>query len=264
VCEAARVHIQSPTPAPGLTLPGERTLPGIAHENYWFRRHEVTYRAIVPYCREADVLDAGSGEGYGGELIRAGAKSQVVALDLDEHMVGQVRSRYPALLPVRGSLSALPFADGAFDAVVCMNVFERIWDQKSFVRECVRMLRPVGTLMLSTINRLTAPRPDTGAGADDGQPGNLFHIREFAPDELVDLLDSWFNVTRVLGVCHGPRILDWEAEHGSVVAAQLAGPPESWTTELHELVASLTADDFEVSPADTDGALDILVVGMRR
>jgi 2-polyprenyl-3-methyl-5-hydroxy-6-metoxy-1,4-benzoquinol methylase len=263
----------SPTIGPGLSLTGERTLPGIPHENYWFRRHAVAYRAVLPYVRYADVLDAGSGEGYGGELLRSEADARVVALDLDERTVGHVRSAYPGLHPVRGSLSRLPFADGAFDAVVGMHVIEHVWDQKPFVRECSRMLRPVGTLLLSTINQLTAPREvktagQGGAGQEVGAPGsapgNPHHTRELTPDELVDLLDSWFNVTRVLGVRHGYRIRDWEAEHGPVVDGQLAGPPQTWSEELRELVASVTDDDFVVGPADVDEALDLLVVAVRR
>src|SRR5258705_7979373 len=30
-----------------LPLTGERTVPGLAEENYWFRRHEVVYRRLV-------------------------------------------------------------------------------------------------------------------------------------------------------------------------------------------------------------------------
>jgi SAM-dependent methyltransferase len=263
VCKAARVqNSTSPTTRPGLPLTGERTLPGIPHENYWFRRHEVAYRAVLPYVRYADVLDAGSGEGYGGELLRSEADARVAALDLDEHTVRHVRATYPGLAPVRGSLSKLPFADGAFDAVVGMHVIEHVWDQKPFVRECSRMLRPVGTLLVSTINQLTAP--GGGPDAPGDRPGNPFHTRQLTPDELVDLLDSWFNVTRVLGVSHGYRIRDWEAEHGPLIGSQLAGPPQTWPAELTELVASVTSDDFVVGPAGVESALDVLVVAVRR
>ncbi|MPY85990.1 MAG: SAM-dependent methyltransferase, partial [Actinophytocola sp.] len=32
-----------------LAETGERTVPGVRHENYWFRRHEAAYRALTPY-----------------------------------------------------------------------------------------------------------------------------------------------------------------------------------------------------------------------
>ena len=47
-----------------LPLTGERTVPGLAVENYWFRRHEVAYLHCVDICAGRDVLEAGCGEGY--------------------------------------------------------------------------------------------------------------------------------------------------------------------------------------------------------
>ena len=52
-----------------MALTGERTVPGLAEENYWFRRHEVVYRHLADRCTGRDVLEAGSGEGYGADLI---------------------------------------------------------------------------------------------------------------------------------------------------------------------------------------------------
>jgi hypothetical protein len=47
-----------------LPLTGERTVPGVAKENYWFRRHEVAYLELLGYCADAVVLEAGCGEGW--------------------------------------------------------------------------------------------------------------------------------------------------------------------------------------------------------
>jgi 2-polyprenyl-3-methyl-5-hydroxy-6-metoxy-1,4-benzoquinol methylase len=275
VCEAARVHNHSSATQPGLTLTGDPMEPGTAHENYWFRRREVAYRAVLPYCRHADILDVDSGAGYGDELLRTEAGARVVTLDREPRTVGRIPAARPAAeeagqpppqptaqparLSVRASLTALPFNDGTFDAVIGMHVVENVWDQRAFVRESVRMLRPLGTLLLSTVNRLTAP----AGGAAPATSTTSKTSRNLAPDELVDLLDSWFLVTRVLGVSHGPRVTAWEAEHEPVVHAQ-QGPAEHWPRHLRELVGSLTTDDFVVSPSEVDGALDILVVAARR
>ena len=36
-----------------LALTGERTVPGLAEENYWFRRHEVVYQRLAGRCAVA-------------------------------------------------------------------------------------------------------------------------------------------------------------------------------------------------------------------
>ena len=45
-----------------MMLTGERTIPGLDIENYWFRRHEVVYQRLAERCVDADVLEAGCGE----------------------------------------------------------------------------------------------------------------------------------------------------------------------------------------------------------
>jgi protein-L-isoaspartate O-methyltransferase len=57
-----------------LPLTGERTIPGLDVENYWFRRHEVVYQWLAQRCAGRDVLEAGCGEGYGADLIAGVAR----------------------------------------------------------------------------------------------------------------------------------------------------------------------------------------------
>lgn len=239
----------------GLTLTGERTLPGIAAENYWFRRHEVAYAWVVPWCVGARVLDAGCGEGYGADAV-ARVASRVVAFDYDATVVAHVRGRYADLAAVRGDLQRMPFAGGAFEVVVNLQTIEHLHNQPGFVRECARVLRPAGTLVVTTPNRLTfSPGRDT--------PLNPFHTRELSPSELRDLLTPEFTVTRMLGVRHGRRIARWERRHGSLVDAQLATPPNAWPRALRSFVASLDATDFAVTADDLDTSLDLVAVAVK-
>src|SRR6478609_7570633 len=60
-----------------LPLTGERTIPGLTEENYWFRRHEIVYQRLAGRCTGRDVLEAGCGEGYGADLI-AGVARRVI------------------------------------------------------------------------------------------------------------------------------------------------------------------------------------------
>jgi SAM-dependent methyltransferase len=236
-----------------LALTGERTIPGLDVENYWFRRHEVVYQQLAPRCAGSEVLEAGCGEGYGADLI-AGVARRVMALDYDETTVAHVRALYPRVEVIHGNLAELPLADASVDVVVNFQVIEHLWDQPQFVRECARVLRPMGLLMVSTPNRITfSPGRDT--------PINPFHTRELNADELTELLvDAGFALDGVYGVFHGPRLAEMDARHGgSIIDAQIARAVADapWSAELLADVAAVTTADFEVVEAGTDRARDI-------
>jgi SAM-dependent methyltransferase len=251
-----------------LTLTGERTIPDLEIENYWFRRHQVVYQRLATHCVGRDVLEAGCGEGYGADLI-AGCARRVVAVDYDESAVTHVRSRYPRVDVMQANLAELPLPDASMDVVVNFQVIEHLWDQAQFVNECARVLRPSGLLMMSTPNRITfSPGRDT--------PINPFHTRELNADELTELLvEAGFSDVSVSGLFHGPRLREMDARHGgSIIDAQIAlavasdeGVP--WPPELAADVAAVTTDDFDLVAArdrDTrhiDDSLDLVAIAVR-
>jgi SAM-dependent methyltransferase len=244
-----------------LTLTGERTIPDLDVENYWFRRHEVVYRQLAPRCAGRDVLEAGCGEGYGADLI-AGFARHVLAADYDEAAVAHVRARYPAVEVLQANLAELPLPDASVDVVVNFQVIEHLWDQAQFVAECARVLRPSGLLMVSTPNRITfSPGRDT--------PVNPFHTRELNAAELTELLvDGGFGAVSLSGLFHGPRLREMDARHGgSIIDAQIARAVADapWSPGLAADVAAVTTDDFELrdSARDIDASLDLIAIAVR-
>ncbi|HTZ14806.1 MAG TPA: methyltransferase domain-containing protein [Mycobacterium sp.] len=243
-----------------LTLTGERTIPGLDVENYWFRRHEVVYQRLASRCAGLDVLEAGCGEGYGADLISRVAR-RVIALDYDETTVAHVRAHYPRVEVMHGNLAALPLADASVDVVVNFQVIEHLWDQTQFVRECARVLRPSGLLMVSTPNRITfSPGRDT--------PINPFHTRELNADELGRLLvEAGFTLDGVYGVFHGSRLAEMDARHGgSIIDAQIARAVADapWPPELLADVAAVTCADFDVvDDRNLDDSLDLVAIAVR-
>ncbi len=215
----------------GMALTGERTMPGIASENYWFRRHEAAYRHLLGEVRGPWLLEVGAGEGYGAALLagRVPGVRGVLALDYDAAAVSHLSRRYPRLGAVRGNLAALPVADAAIDTLVSLQVIEHVWDHPQFLAECVRVLRPGGLLVLSTPNRLTFSPGASGAD----RPLNPFHTHEFTAAELVRLVSgAGLAVQSVRGLFAGRRLAELDRRHGGLVAAQLAGRrstgPRSW------------------------------------
>src|SRR4051794_26209681 len=248
-------QVGNATDVTSLVLTGERTLPGIADENYWFRRHEAAYRAIVPFVTGAVVAEAGCGEGYGADLIARTARS-VIALDYDALTTAHVRDSYADVAVVRGDLQRLPISDGAVQAVVCMQVIEHLWDQPGFIDECARVLRPAGALLVSTPNRLTF--------SPSGQVLNPFHTRELSAVELTGLLAPLFVVTRMYGLRHGRRLRRFERRRGSLVGVQTSGLADAWPPRVRRMVHRVLAGDFIVTETDVDASLDLLAVARKR
>jgi SAM-dependent methyltransferase len=253
-----------------LTLTGERTIPDLDIENYWFRRHEVVYQRLAPRCAGREVLEAGCGEGYGADLI-AGVARRVVAVDYDQAAVAHVRSRYPRVEVMQANLADLPLPDASVDVVVNFQVIEHLWDQAQFVAECARVLRPSGLLMVSTPNRITfSPGRDT--------PINPFHTRELNAEELTQLLaGAGFSQVSISGLFHGPRLREMDARHGgSIIDAQIARAVADapWSPGLRADVAAVTTDDFDLIEAgeaseggraarDIDDSLDLIAIAVR-
>src|SRR5881396_1408828 len=94
MCSRLR-HVQQNQPpgVPPLELTGERTLPDVPDENYWFRRHLVVYRWIAARVAGLDVVDMACGEGYGSAEL-AGAAASVVGVDANPQAHEHARLRY--------------------------------------------------------------------------------------------------------------------------------------------------------------------------
>jgi SAM-dependent methyltransferase len=245
-----------------LPLTGERTLPDVASENYWFRRHEAAYRHLVAEIAGDVLVEIGSGEGYGAALFAERAAA-VLAIDYDAACITHAARRYPRVSGILGNLAALPVGSAQADTVAALQVIEHVWDHRQFVTECARILRPGGLLMLTTPNRLTF-----SPGLD--RPANPFHTHEFTALELSALVgDAGLAVVAVPGLQAGPRMVELDNEYAargrrSFVDAQLASTPESWSDSLWSDVASVTVADFVVSEVADDSCLDLVLLARRR
>ena len=259
--EGNPIATSDPVDPGSLPLTGERTVPGIPEENYWFRRHEAAYEFVLPLVAGKLVLEVGSGEGYGTAML-ATAAARVIGIDYDEFASAHAVARYPQATFLRANLAALPVAPASVDVVATLQVIEHVWNHREFVGECLRVLRPGGLLIVTTPNRLTF-----SPGLDE--PANLFHTKEFTADELTDLLTTGgFVIEQVLGLHAGPPLAALDAAHGgSFVEAQLATPPDEWPEQLARDVAEVVVTDFPVRPAgpahDVDASLDLVVLARR-
>ena len=133
------------------------------------RKFERVWQLVAAALPCGSFLDAGCGDGrHLAALARSGHRpGRVVGSDISQRILDTARAAAAPLEPelIQANLEALPFEDGAFDVVLCTQVIEHLLDPAAGVRELARVLRPGGTLVLTTDNRrayisktLNAPR----------------------------------------------------------------------------------------------------------
>lgn len=133
------------------------------------QREEVSRRIryVLDVCsfgdcdpRGAAILEAGSGFGVGLVLLACLGAQKACGVEIVPWMVEHARraaAQLPAPLaervePVVGTVVALPFADGQFDAVLSLEAISHYLDYRPFIAEAHRVLRPGGVLVVSDGN----------------------------------------------------------------------------------------------------------------
>ena len=251
--ESERTYLQENQPegVPPLELTGERTLPDVPEENYWYRRHVAVYEWIAGRCAGLRVADLACGEGYGSDLIAERA-AEVIGVDAnpEAHEHAQARYRRPNLSFHRELVEDF---DQPVDAVVFLQTIEHI-------REPHRLLARVAEIApvayISTPNRLTLAPP--GAGKSD----NPWHLREYDQAEYRALLEPHFERVQLLGLQHARKLrahelairLGWDRVHP---ALRLTRP------FYGRFIAAISASDFRLRAGDLDDALDFVAICRR-
>ena len=251
----ANAYVQQNQPAgvPPLELTGERTLPDVPAENYWFQRHLAVYEWIGARVTGLRVLDMACGEGYGSEVLARSAAS-VVGVDAnpDAHEHARLRYRRQNLVFDRGMVESYG-EPRSFDAVVFLQTIEHVQDPAAVLRQFQGLLAPGGVAYVSTPNVLTlAPR-----GAD--RSGNPWHVREYRASEFDELCRSVFGEVQVLGLFHARKLraheaalkLGWDRVHA---ALRMTKP------FYDRFTPAISTRDFALRPHHLDRALDFLAV----
>ncbi|MDR3537957.1 MAG: class I SAM-dependent methyltransferase [Acetobacteraceae bacterium] len=147
--------------------------------------HYHRYLFARALCRNLDVLDVASGEGYGAAQLAQLARS-VIGVEFNPATVASARRNFdrPNLTYLQGDARALPLADGCVDAVVSFETIEHFDRQEDFVAEIRRVLRPGGLCIVSTPDRAIYSGPDASP--------NPYHVKELSQQEFLDLLRTQF------------------------------------------------------------------------
>lgn len=112
---------------------------------------------------QQDILEIGCGGGLICEdLARRGAT--IIGIDPSQEALevarqhAQERGLGHAIYYQEGVAEALPYADGSFSAIVCLDVLEHVQDLAATIKEVARVLAPGGVFVFDTINRTLLAR----------------------------------------------------------------------------------------------------------
>jgi 2-polyprenyl-3-methyl-5-hydroxy-6-metoxy-1,4-benzoquinol methylase len=246
------VQRDQPPGVPPLALDGERTLPDVPEENYWYRRHLVVYEWIAARVAGLRVVDLACGEGYGSAVLARSAAT-VVGVDANPDAFEHARLRYraPNLRYVRDMVETF---HECCDAVVFLQTIEHVHDPDGVLENVKAMLAPGGTAYVSTPNVLTlAPK-----GAQ--RSGNPWHLREYRAEEVRALCAAHFASVELHGLFHARRLrahelalrAGWDRVHA---ALRITAP------FYDRFVPAITTRDFDLRrERDLDRALDFVAV----
>jgi 2-polyprenyl-3-methyl-5-hydroxy-6-metoxy-1,4-benzoquinol methylase len=250
-----------PPGVPPLPLTGERTLPDVPAENYWYRRHLVVYEWIAARTGGQRVLDMACGEGYGSAVLargvgeRPGARS-VVGVDANPEAHEHARLRYTeANLSFERTLveTYRPQSGELFDAIVFLQTIEHVREPEVVLGHFRELLAPGGAVYVSTPNLLTlAPE-----GAEKSE--NPWHLKEYRAAEFTDLCESVFESVEVYGVYHARKLalhelalkLGWDRIHKTLGISK---------PFYDRFTPAIAASDFALRFGPLDAALDFLAI----
>ena len=248
---AAYVQDRQPEGVPPLALTGERTLPDVPEENYWFRRHLAVYEWIAARCGGLDVVDMACGEGYGTDVLARRA-ARVTGVDANPEAHAHAAAKYtaPGLRFVRDLVDR---HSEPCDAVVFLQTIEHVEEPEAVLRHFREMLRPGGTVYVSTPNVLTlAPE---GAEKSD----NPWHLKEYRPEEFRELCESCFGSVELLGLFHARKLrahelalrAGWDSAHEAL----------GLTKAFYDrFTPAISARDFALRHGSLERALDCVAV----
>lgn len=158
---------------------------------------------------EYSVLDLGCGDGQHYGMVLSSITRSHIGLDISGEALKEA-SRSGLKPCLWSGQNGIPFKDGSFDAAVCIEVLEHIYDPEEVVGEMYRVLKPGGTAIISVPNiayyreRLLLLKGVFNPGGSPlaawSNPWSDPHIRFFTPRTLKMLfIKMRFTVTVLTG-----------------------------------------------------------------
>ena len=156
-------------------------------ENVIFQRHMIAYKEAAKIVN-GTVLEIGCGEGYGISELAKFSNKYIGVDKFDTFISDDLRNNHDIVFHKMEIPPLKNIEENSVDFVVTFQVIEHIQDDNYFLKEIFRVLKPGGKLLLTTPNKLMS------------LSRNPWHIREYSPKEMKDILKKYFTKSQVNGV----------------------------------------------------------------
>ena len=165
----------------------EVTSSQITSDSPLFQRTRKAYE-IVSKEIYGNVLEIGSGEGYGLKMIYDKC-SNVYAIDKSRYSISSLSKKIPNVTVIKNKVPPIKdIKDNSLDFVIAFQVIEHIKKDSFFLKEIHRVLKKDGILFLTTPN------------SEKTLVRNPWHYKEYNFTELKGMLDGIFQDTQIKGI----------------------------------------------------------------
>jgi|TARA_B110000305_G_scaffold204877_1_gene234704 ubiquinone/menaquinone biosynthesis C-methylase UbiE len=180
----------------GILQTAERSSHLDPSENVIYQRHLIAYKEAAKLI-SGTVLEIGSGEGY-GIMELAPLADNYIAVDKYNTEISDELMKTNNITFIQTEVPPLKeIEDNSIDFVVTFQVIEHINDDKMFLKEIYRVLKPGGKVILTTPNSMMS------------LTRNPWHIREYNPEQMGEMLKNSFDNYDLKGVLGNDKVMDY-------------------------------------------------------
>lgn len=192
----------------------ERTTWSGAAEHILFLKQKKAYEFAAEQVKGKHVLDYGIGSGFGTVLLAEDAE-HITGVDIFKKTIAFCKKNHRkenVKFVQIGSSYTTPFPDDHFDMITSFQVIEHVDNVEAYLLEFKRILKPGGTLLITTPNRSYRLLPFQ-------KPWNEEHLREYSKRGLYKDIVNVFDKVQIISVSGNDAVT--QIEHARVKQSPL-------------------------------------------
>ena len=160
--------------------------------------YEIASKYIV--SKKSRVLDIACGFGAGAKYLSDNGPRKIIGADVSQKTIEHCLLKYKNvenLVFIKGDALEIKFDASCFDIIVSIHTMEHVINDKLFLQKLRNWLKRKGTIVLEVPLLMKYPFVNSKEPLGDA------HIREYFPQDLMDLFSKYFRIKKTYGVCRG-------------------------------------------------------------